>query len=97
MLDTAREQQVIGAIRGKAREFGITIHALGCVEDHIHVVASVPPNLAVAQRVGQMKGASSHYVNQMAASENTFRWQDGYGAVSVGESGLRTIMEYVQN
>jgi putative transposase len=38
-----REKTIYGVLYRKAEELGIKIHAAGIVEDHIHVVASIPP------------------------------------------------------
>jgi putative transposase len=89
---TYRREPLIGAdceavihhtLFGKAKELGVLIHAIGTVEDHVHVVASIPPRVSVADCVGKLKGASSHRVNQDTASR-AFRWQGGYGGLSLG-------------
>ena len=60
---TRRREPAIGAglepglyayLGDKALELGVTLHAVGGVEDHAHVVLSIPPRLAVAACVGQL-------------------------------------------
>ena len=70
------------------------IHAAGNIEDHAHVVASIPPKLAVADCVRHLKGASSYAINHMEGSDGKFKWQEGYGALSIGERSLETVKEY---
>ena len=96
LIDAASELLIHHTLYGKAKELGVLIHAVGNVEDHIHVVASVPPRLAVADCVGKLKGASSHRVNQETA-RRTFRWQAGYGALSLGGRSPGTVITYVRN
>ncbi len=72
----------------------VKIHAAGNVEDHTHVVASIPPKLAVADCVRHLKGASSHAINHMEGSDGKFKWQEGYGALSIGERSLEAVKEY---
>ena len=96
LIDRACEVLIHTTLYGKAKELGILIHAIGNVEDHIHVVVSVPPRLAVADCVGKLKGASSHRVNQETA-RRVFRWQAGYGALSLGGRSLPTVIAYVRN
>lgn len=43
-------------IYGKAKEPDSKIHAAGNVEDHAHVVLSIPPKIAVADCVRHLKG-----------------------------------------
>ena len=35
------------------------------MEDHIHLAVSVPPKIAAAAFIGEVKGNSSHFVNQI--------------------------------
>ncbi len=97
LLDKTREAQVFNAIQSKANELGVPIHALGYVEDHIHVVAAIPPRIAAAECLRQLKGASSHYLNPSPSADSIFAWQDGYGALSFGESALSAVIEHAKN
>lgn len=89
-----REKMIYGVLYRKAEELGVKIHAAGNVGDHIHVVASVPPKLAVADCIKNLKGVSTYTVNHMDGSDGLFKWQEGYGAFSIGESSLETVMAY---
>ncbi len=97
LLTDALERQVYGTILGKAKEFGIIIHAIGNIEDHIHVAASIPPKLAVADCIKHFKGASSHYVNHQPGASGGFGWQDGYGVLTFGERAMEDVVAYVRN
>jgi REP element-mobilizing transposase RayT len=70
---------VYGVILNNSNEPGIIIQAIGGVEDHVHLVATIPSRLAVAEGVRQLKGASSHHINLQGGGEQKFSWQDGYG------------------
>src|SRR5260221_1411908 len=96
LIDTTCERLIHQTLYGKAKEVGVLIHALGNVENHIHVVASIPPKLSVADCVGQFKGASSHRVNQ-ERQQRAFQWQGGYGALSLGGRSLATLIAYVRH
>ena len=89
------EKMFYGVLYKKAEELGLKIHAAGNVEDHAHVVLSIPPKIAVADCVRQLKGASAYAINHMNGSDGQFKWQAGYGALTVGERSLKTVMEYV--
>ena len=94
VLTPAREKMFYGVLYKKAEELALKIHAGGNIEDHVHVVLSIPPVLAVAECVRHLKGASAYAINHMDGSDGQFKWQGGYGALSVGESSLETVMEY---
>ena len=89
-----REKIFYGVLYNKAKELGVKIHAAGNIEDHAHVVASIPPKLAVADCIRHLKGASSYAINHMDGNDGKFKWQEGYGALSVGDLSLETVKEY---
>ena len=93
-ITSEREKMFYGVLYNKGEELGLKIHAAGNVEDHVHVVVSIPPKLAVADCVRHLKGASAYAINHMAGSDGKFKWQGGYGALTIGERSLETVMEY---
>jgi len=90
------ERQVYGTMLNKAKDLNCIIHAIGGIEDHIHIAVSIPPKLAVAEAIRQFKGASAYYVNRQTQVPASFRWQGGYGALSFGERSMNTIVTYIK-
>src|SRR5204863_8270950 len=86
-----------GTLYGKAKELGVVIHAIGNMSDHIPVVPSIPPKLLVADCMKHFKGATSHAINHMAPSASPFKWQEGYGALTLSSRSLATVVAYVNN
>jgi putative transposase len=80
----------------KAGELGCSALAVGGVEDHVHLLVSFPATVAVSTILKELKGASSHAA-QSAGPDRFFKWQGSYGAVSVSPSGLRHVIEYIEN
>jgi len=77
---------------------GAFVHEIGGIETHMHVAVSVPPTLLISEFVGQLKGASSHEVNeQLGMHGMKLQWQVGYGVVTFGTRDLEWIKEYVRN
>ena len=97
LITPAREAIIHQTMYAKARELGVTIHAVGGVEDHVHAVVSMPPTLNVSECVKRFKGASARAVNIDDASGSLFRWQEGYGALTVGGRSLASVVDYVSN
>jgi putative transposase len=64
-LTLEREKVFYGVLYRKAEELEMKIHAAGNVDDHVHVVLSIPPKLAVADCVKHIKGASAFAINHM--------------------------------
>jgi len=94
ILTAESEKIFYGVLYGKAKELDLKVHAAGNVDDHVHIVLSIPLKLSVADCVRQLKGASAYAINHMLYSDGQFKWQGGYGALSIGERSLETVMAY---
>ena len=76
---------------------GVLLHAIGGTEDHIHLAVTVPPTLLASDWIGELKGASAHYVNHALANRKVIEWQSGYGVVSFGTKAMPWVVRYVEN
>ncbi len=74
----------------------VYFHAIGGIEDHIHLAVSTPPSLKMSEWIGQLKGASSFDINH-ASNHKLLQWQRGYGIVSFGTKDLQWVINYVLN
>jgi putative transposase len=83
-------------IQAKAKSLECPVHGIGGIEDHIHLLVSIPPKLAIAQFVKRIKGASSRHINQ-TFPDQTFAWQGEYGVFSLGGKQLEGAIAYVEN
>ena len=97
LIDVAFESELYRAIAAKAKDLGGFVHAIGGTEDHVHLGVSVPPKVAPAKFIGDVKGNSSHYVNHVIEPDFEFYWQDEYGVLSFGEKNLSGIVKYINN
>ncbi|HNT74155.1 MAG TPA: IS200/IS605 family transposase [Anaerolineae bacterium] len=80
----------------KAAELEIYVYAMDGIEDHVHLIAAIPPKLAVAEAVKRLKGASSHYLNHDINLSYAFAWQRGYGLLTLGERQRPQAEAYVK-
>ena len=77
-------------------EKGVAVHAIGGTDNHIHIAVSVPPTLGISRWIGELKGASSHYVNQSLLNrKGGLEWQSGYGVVSFSTRDIPRVVEYI--
>jgi REP element-mobilizing transposase RayT len=77
---------------------GAFVHEIGGTETHVHIAVSVPPTLTISELIGQLKGGSSHDVNQaIGRRDKVLQWQVGYGVVSFGTPDLPWVVEYIRN
>jgi len=95
-IDPAWESELHRVITAKAQGLGAIVYTVGGIEDHVHLVASVPPKLSLSEFAGQVKGNSSHFVNHVKTPAAHFSWQQSYGVVSFGEKNLDMVIQYVK-
>ena len=81
---------------GIARENGMKALEIGGVADHVHLLLSIPANLAVSKAVQLIKGGSSHWLKEAFSNMDQFAWQDGYAAFTVSQSQLESVRDYVR-
>jgi putative transposase len=96
-IDSSLEPALYRAIAAKALDMDGFVHAIGGIEDHVHLAVSIPPKMAPAKFIGDVKGNSSHFVNHMIKPDFEFHWQDAYGVFSFGEKDLPAVVRYIQN
>ncbi len=97
LITTNLETQLYGYIIGKADQLGSIIHAIGGIENHIHLIASIPPKLSISDFVKNIKGSSAYHLNHLSSSKDWFAWQRGYGVFSLGGKKLEQAVGYVKN
>ncbi len=78
-------------------DLGCRVRVINGTSDHVHVLFLLNPNFAVKDILKNVKGESSHWVNQASFTHRKFAWQTGYAAYSVSESNLPVVEKYIQN
>ncbi len=89
------EKRVWAFIGGIARENGMKAVAIGGVEDHVHVLLSLPGVMPVSKAMQLIKAGSSKMIR--ATFTPNFTWQEGFGAFSIGVSQARATVAYIHN
>lgn len=67
------------------------------VDDHIHIVASLGPTIALSKAIGELKSRSSGWIHQTFDDLRAFTWQESYAAFTVSPSLLQKVVAYVAN
>lgn len=78
-------------------KIGGAVHAIGGVEDHVHVLIETPRNMALSDVINDIKVSSSHWVISKGQPYQDFHWQIGYGAFSVSLSTMPAVQQYIAN
>ena len=70
---------------------------VGGVENHIHILSSLPKNMTLADFVRTVKANSSKWLKTVDMYYSGFEWQTGYGAFSVSQSLIEQTERYIRN
>lgn len=84
-------------IKQNADEKGIFIDVVNGYADHCHCLISLSSNQTIEKVVQLIKGESSFWINKNKLVSDKFAWQDEYFAVSVSESMLDTVRNYIKS
>ena len=96
-IERAMREDMYAYIGGTMRKKKATLLAAGGMFDHIHLYASLPSIISIADFVNAVKANSSRWVHDSFRDLRTFAWQEGYGAFSVSKSDEQPVIRYVQD
>ena len=96
LLTKKLKYQVFSHIREYAAAKNIHIDFMNGYTEHIHCLISLNPEQSIAKVIQLIKGESSFWINRNKLSSGKFEWQDEYFAVSVSESQLNAVREYIK-
>src|SRR5262245_13545920 len=83
-------------IGGIARENKMKAVVVGGVEDHVHALVIIPSTHTIAKAVQLLKGNASKWLNETFPRMGWCGWQEGYGAFSIGVSGMEDTVDYIE-
>lgn len=81
---------------------GGTLNALGCpvvviggMADHIHTLFCMSRTLSISDVVQKVKANATKWYKEKMGCD--FSWQRGYAALSVSQSAVDSVKEYIMN
>lgn len=97
LIHAAVEKKIYPFIYDQFREQGCPVRIINGMPDHIHCLFLLSSQKSIAEVIKQIKGSSSHYINQNNLILDKFAWQTGYAAYSVSESVVDKVFRYIKN
>ena len=65
--------------------------------DHVHLLVKLGRKTSIADLVEEIKTSSSRWIKTKGGLYQKFYWQNGYGAFSIGQSGVVALKTYIVN
>jgi putative transposase len=80
---------------GIIRANGSEAFRVGGTENHVHLACTLPRTITVSKLLEEIKKSSSAWIKKQHTGCESFAWQAGYGAFSLGQSQLNVLIRYI--
>tara|TARA_R110002124_G_scaffold263913_2_gene430403 strand:- start:528 stop:968 length:441 start_codon:yes stop_codon:yes gene_type:complete len=84
-------------ITGIVTNKGQKLLRINGVENHVHILLNIKPNLALSDLVKDIKVNSTNWINDRGFNDAKFQWQEGFGAFTYSISQLDNVIKYIEN
>ncbi len=95
LIKSESEQKIYDHLKDQLIEIGCPVRIINGMPEHIHLLFLMNPQKAIADVLKQIKGNTSHWINENNIVVEKFAWQTGYAAYSVSESRLQIVYKYI--
>ena len=96
IIDDLR-QKVFHHIKENAEKKDIWLDCVNGYSDHAHCLISLKREQSISKVAQLIKGEASFWINKNLNLKQKFVWQDDFWAVSISESHLLTVREYIHS
>jgi putative transposase len=69
--------------------------AINYMPDHVHIFIGYRPSQPLPDLLRDIKANTSKFVNDKKWVPGRFKWQEGYGAFSYGQSQINNVIQYI--
>jgi putative transposase len=96
-LTSQNKFEIISHIRENAKNKGIYIDFINGHREHLHCIISLSADQSISKVLQLIKGESSFWINKNTICQGKFEWADEYFAISVSDSQIEKVREYIKN
>ena len=92
-----RREELFRYVWGIIRNKNSHLYRINAVEDHLHILSSLHPSVALADFIKDIKVASTGWIKEQRLFPHFNGWQDGYGAFTASHADKDRLIEYIKN
>ncbi|WP_435356822.1 IS200/IS605 family transposase [Emticicia sp. SJ17W-69] len=96
-LSKGERPELFKSIWGILKNNKCHLYRINGVEDHIHIITSLHPSVALANLVKDIKLGSTSFIKEKKIFPDFEGWQDGYSAFTYSIEAKDNLIEYVKN
>lgn len=95
MITPEVEPELYAYMGGTANNFNSPLLAAGGTSNHVHLLISLSKTIALSRLMEEVKKSFSKWIKTKSPELQTFGWQDGYGAFTIGQSQVEALQNYI--
>ena len=86
---------LLNHLKSFTSENGINMDAVNIQQDHVHALINLGSIQSASEVMQLLKEESANWLNMMKVLPDTFEWNDDYFALSVSQSQMQGIKDYI--
>ena len=88
---------LVKRVESEARKRLAEVLACNTMPDHVHLLVSLPPTVAPATFVGEVKGVVSHAFHREHGETRFLKWQMGYSIHTLRKNERHIVIHYIED
>ena len=97
LIASSWKDELYRYIAGIIDQQGQKLYIINGVPNHIHILISCKPTMAISDLVREIKEHSSKHINSKKFVKGKFSWQIGFGAFTVSYRSISSVINYIKN
>ena len=97
MITPGVEGELFAYMSGVLRNHASPCLAINGTANHVHLLILQAKTEALSTLIRDVKRSSSKWIKTKGPEFRRFDWQEGYGAFTIGQSGVAALKEYIAN
>ena len=97
LLTSKHSEELYKYISGIIKNKNQKLFAINGMSDHVHILCSIDPKIAISDLVRDIKNNSSKFINEKNWFRGKFMWQEGFGVFSFSRSQRSNVIAYIKN
>ena len=90
-----RRDKLFAYMWGINKELKCHLYRIGGGDDHVHILTSIHPRVALAAYVEKMKTGSTNWARRESVFAQWPGWQDGYGGFTLSIKEKDALVKYI--
>ena len=96
-INQEHERELYAYIMGYVTNHNAKLFRIGGMPDHIHMLLSIPPTIAVSEFMRGLKFATNSWMKNNTKFPLFSGWGEGYAAFSYSKEQIPVVKHYIMN